>query len=198
MKRLHLISIMMIVALASLSGLAQAHTGEASGTGFMHGFGHPLGGVDHLLAMMAVGLWAGQLDGAASWRIPLAFVAMMVAGGVAGMLSVPLPMVESGIIGSLIVLGALIALATRLPVAGGMALVGLFAVFHGHAHGMEMPATSGPLLYATGFVAATVLLHAMGVALSLGLQQGQAMPKGLIRVGGGAIAAAGIYLVAGF
>src|SRR5258708_21754085 len=122
-----------VVAVAAGSDAA-AHTFGAHGAGFAQGIAHPLGGIDHLLAMVAVGLWAAQLGGRALWAVPAAFVAMMAVGGVAGMLGAALPLVEFGISGSLVVLGVLVALAARLPVAVSAVLVGLLALFHGHAH----------------------------------------------------------------
>lgn len=187
---------LLFAALSGLTGIACAHTGAVAGSGFVAGFAHPLGGLDHLLAMVAVGLWASQLGGGAMWRIPLAFVGMMIVGGMIAMSGAPLPVVELGIVGSVVVLGALVALATRLPVWAGMGIAGLFALFHGHAHGTEIPLASEPLLYAGGFVCATVLLHALGVAAGLGLNRG--LPAGLVRAGGGAIALTGVYLAAGF
>lgn len=186
---------LLLAGLLGLNGIAHAHTDGMINSGFLHGFAHPLGGFDHILAMVAVGLWAGQLGGAALWRVPLAFVAMLIIGGMAAMLGAPLPIVELGIIGSVVVLGALVALATRLPTWGGMGLVGLFALFHGHAHGAEMPLASEPLLYAGGFVCATVLLHALGMAAGFNLSR--SLPARLVRAGGGAIALTGVYLVTG-
>lgn len=122
-----------------LSAGAQAHTFGASGGGLVEGFVHPFGGPDHLLAMLAVGLWAAQLGGRARRAVPAAFVAMMAAGGVLALGGVALPGVEQGVAVSVLVLGLLIAAATRVPVPFGMLLVGVFALFHGHAHGGEMP-----------------------------------------------------------
>lgn len=143
---------------------AAAHTGHADGAGFLHGFLHPLGGIDHLLAMVGVGLWAAQLGGRALWLLPVAFVTMLAGGAVLGMAGVELPLVEAGIAASVAVLGLLVVLNKRVPVAAGMALVGAFAVFHGHAHGAEMPAAAQPLLYGFGFAVATALLHGAGIA----------------------------------
>src|SRR3546814_827787 len=121
---------------------ALAHTYGVYGGGFGAGFSHPLGGLDHVLAMVAVGVWAAQIGGRAMWLVPAAFVAAMIGGGLVGMAGVPLPMVELGIVASVVLLGALIALQSRLPLPLSMALVALFALFHGHAHGLEAPAAT--------------------------------------------------------
>lgn len=178
-----------------LPGGADAHTFGFAHDHFTAGFAHPLGGLDHLLAMIAVGLWAAQLGGRALWAVPAAFVTMMAVGGAAGMTGMALPNVELGITGSLLVLGALILAWARLPVWAGMALVGFFAVFHGYAHGAEMPAESAALGYAAGFVLATALLHGVGLAAALYTQK--AVSAWLIRLGGAGVAAAGVVLLIG-
>jgi urease accessory protein len=149
-------------ALAFAPALAQAHPGHGSGVGFTHGFAHPMMGLDHLLAMLAVGLWAAQLGGRAAWLVPAAFVSVMSAGSALGMSGANLPMVEQGIVASVLILGLLIATAARLPLGASAALVGVFALFHGLAHGTEMPASASGLAYAAGFAVATALLHAIG------------------------------------
>lgn len=183
-----------IVSVAVMAGLfaadAQAHVG-VHGAGLAAGMMHPFSGLDHLLAMVAVGAWAAQQGGRARWAVPLAFVAMMVAGGVWGSLGGWLPGVESGIAASVLVLGLLIAFAARLPVAAGMALVGSFALFHGYAHGAEMPAGAGPWLYAIGFLLSTLLLHVAGLGAGL------AMRARLMRLGGAGLALAGMWMLAG-
>jgi urease accessory protein len=170
---------------------ALAHAPGAGEAGLAAGFAHPLLGLDHVLAMVAVGLWASQLGGRALWLVPASFVALMMAG-VALAFVTPLPAVELGILGSLVVLGALVAFAARLPVAVGALIVGVFALVHGHAHGTEMPAAS--LLYAVGFVAATAMLHGIGVAAGL-YSKGKA--GWLVRAGGAAVAATGLILLIG-
>ncbi|MGQ9368717.1 HupE/UreJ family protein [Azospirillum sp. ST 5-10] len=155
------------IAAALLAAPALAHTGHPEGAGFVHGVLHPLGGIDHLLAMVAVGLWAARQGGRAVLLLPAAFVVMLVGGAALGMAGVALPAVEAAIAASVAVLGLLALLNRRLPLAAGMALVGAFAVFHGHAHGAEMPAGADALGYGLGFVAATVLLHAAGVVTAL-------------------------------
>ncbi|MDX1656497.1 MAG: HupE/UreJ family protein [Candidatus Competibacteraceae bacterium] len=170
------------------AGAAQAH-GGAHGLGFGRGFFHPLGGLDHILAMVAVGLWAAQQGGRALWAVPLTFLGMMAAGGLLGMAGIILPLVEAGIAASLLILGLLVALAARLPLVPGIGLVGLLALCHGQAHGLEMTST-GTLGYALGFTAASALLQ--GVAI-LGVWGG--LKGRLLRSGGAAIAAAGLLLV---
>jgi urease accessory protein len=155
-----------ITALA-FAASAEAHTFGAVGAGLSEGFFHPLGGLDHVLAMVAVGLWAAQQGGRALWRIPATFVAALVLGGGLGAAGVALPGVELGIAASVAVLGLLIALAARPSPVAGMALVGAFAVLHGQAHGMELPAAAAPGFYALGFALSTALLHVSGLAAGL-------------------------------
>lgn len=178
--------------LALTPALAQAHPGHGDIRGFTGGFSHPLSGLDHILAMVAVGLWAAQLGGRALWAVPASFVGFMVVGGALGMAGVHLPMVETGILVSILVLGLLIAAAVRLPAVAGMGIVGLFALFHGHAHGTELPAAATGVLYACGFIVATALLHACGIALGLLAQK--KLPAPAIRWAGAAIVVAGISL----
>lgn len=174
---------------------ALAHTGTGPVSGFTAGFGHPIGGLDHVLAMVAVGILAAQLGGKALWLVPASFVCMMVAGGLLGMTGLSVPFVELGIVGSVVVLGVVIAVGRRLPLALAMALVGFLAVFHGHAHGIEMPANASGLEYGTGFAVATALLHAAGIALGIGVEKAaQKLAPIAIRASGGAIAALGTLL----
>jgi urease accessory protein len=161
-----------IIACAAVIGVALAapafaHTGVGTHShGFAAGFLHPLMGLDHMLAMLGVGVWAAQLGKRATWLVPAAFVAVMVAGAGLALSGAALPMVEFGIAGSVLVIGALIAFGTRLPVGVAMGLVGLFALFHGHAHSTELPGFAHPAAYGAGFVAATALLHAGGVGIA--------------------------------
>ena len=148
---------------------AYAHVGIGTTSSFTAGFVHPLSGLDHMTVMIAVGLWAALKGGKAIWAWPLAFVGVMLAGGALGMLHVPLPFVEPGILASVVALGLLVALAVDLPVSAGVAIIGLFALFHGHAHGTEVPENAGGLEYMAGFAVATALLHAIGIAAGLGL-----------------------------
>ena len=176
---------------------ALAHTGAGTVSGFASGFGHPIGGLDHLLAMVAVGILASQQGGKSVWLLPLSFVGMMIVGGILGVANVALPFVELGIVGSVIVLGAVIALGKHLPTGAAMALVGLFAVFHGHAHGTEMPATASGIEYGIGFAVATAALHAIGLGLGMsGKKLAEKAAPVAVRAGGGAIAAAGVFLLA--
>jgi urease accessory protein len=192
-KPLLVLALALIAAAATASG-ASAHTFGAQGAGFAQGFAHPFGGVDHLLAMVAVGLWAAQRGGRALWAVPASFVAMMALGGVAGALGLTLPLVELAIAASLIALGLAVAFAIRLPVALSALLVGLFALFHGHAHGSELPETASALAYGIGFIAATASLHAIGVATGLLLKRDSG--RILVRLGGAGIAATGLLLAA--
>ena len=182
-----------VAALAVTAGTAQAHGLDASGAGFAAGFAHPLSGLDHLLAMGAVGLWATQLGGRALWQVPLAFLTMMAVGSLAGFTGLPIPAVEVGIVSSLLVLGALVAMSARLPVAIGAALVGLFALFHGHAHGTEMPQAASAALYGLGFVLATAFLHAAGLAF--GTVGANGIGRWAVRLGGAGVTAAGLLLL---
>ena len=142
-----------------------AHTLGNPVADFAHGIAHPLGGMDHILAMVAVGLWAAQRGGRFVWLLPLGFMGVLLAGGLLGVWGVPLPAVESGIAASVVVLGLLIAMAVRLHVLPALVLVGAFALFHGHAHGTELAAGTTAAAYAAGFVAATGALHLLGLAL---------------------------------
>ncbi|MEI9407483.1 HupE/UreJ family protein [Mesorhizobium salmacidum] len=189
-KRLCL-SVILLVAAAMP---AYAHVGIGTTSSFMAGFTHPLSGLDHMTVMLAVGLWAALKGGKAIWVWPAAFVGVMLAGGAFGMLHVPLPFVEPGILASVVALGLLVALAIDLPVSAGVAIIGLFALFHGHAHGTEVPENAGGLEYMAGFAVATVLLHAIGIAagMSLGLRF-----RGVARIAGAACAAIGVGLAFG-
>lgn len=155
------------IAAMLAGGPALAHTGAGAGTSLLDGLAHPLAGPDHLLAMLAVGLLAAQAGGRALWAVPASFVAAMALGGIAGMAGLGLPLVEFGIVGSVVVLGALVALAPRLKLAAACGIVGAFALFHGHAHGTEMAGDASAPLYAAGFLVATAALHALGVGLGL-------------------------------
>jgi urease accessory protein len=181
-----------------LPTIASAHPGHEATPGFIHGFLHPLGGLDHILAMVAVGLFAARLGGRALWLVPASFVVTMAAAGVAGMAGLALPYVEAGIALSLVVLGAAIAFEITMPVAAAMGLVALFAVFHGHAHGAEMPETMSGLAYGAGFLAATAALHALGIGLGLLIgRSGEMVGRRALQVGGSAAALAGAALLAG-
>lgn len=171
---------------------AQAHTGAGPAQDFSDGLRHPLYGLDHLLAMIAVGLWAAQAGGRALWAIPASFAGLMIVGGGLGMLHFPLPMVEAGILASVFLLGLLVAFAVRLPAWGGALLAGIFALFHGYAHGAEMPAAASGLSYAAGFLLATALLHLAGIALGIGLKKIPFAPA--LRVAGALVLLGGMFL----
>ncbi|MCP5158632.1 MAG: HupE/UreJ family protein [Gammaproteobacteria bacterium] len=177
-----------------MSGVVHAHTSGLPHMDFATGLAHPLSGLDHILAMVAVGLWAVQRGGHALWLMPLTFILTMVAGGLLGFLGMTLPYVELGIAGSVLILGLLVALASRLSLAASMALVGLFAMFHGYAHGAEMAVGASALWYSLGFMLATAALHAGGIGIALAARQG--LPARLLRIGGAAIAASGVFLLA--
>ncbi len=149
------------------SSLAYAHTGIDTQNGWVHGFIHPVGGLDHVLAMIAVGLWATQIGGRVVWLVPFTFVAVMTLGGLAGIIAVPFGYTEVGIIISLLVFGMLIAASIRLPVIVSAIIVAIFAFCHGYAHGAEMSQHISGFTYALGFVSATVLLHALGIGIGI-------------------------------
>ena len=183
----------LVVIATALAGPALAHTGAGAVHGFGAGLMHPLFGVDHVLAMVAVGLWAGLTGGRARFAYPLAFVGMMVLAGLWGMSGSSLPGVEIGIAVSVVVLGLAIALRATPPLAAGAAACAIFAVFHGHAHGAELPQGASGLGYALGFVLATAALHGAGLGLA-GLLAARA-PL-LARVAGGGLALAGVAILA--
>ena len=169
---------------------AGAHSMGAEGAGFITGLAHPFMGLDHLLAMLAVGIWAAQTGGSAVWRLPLSFVVMMAVAALISANGFSLPALEPFIAGSVMLLGLMVVFAIRLPINFSMLLVGLFAVFHGYAHGLEMPQASSAILYGSGFVLATTLLHLTGIGLGK-----VAYHKHLLsRLSGSIIAIAGLYL----
>ncbi|AWB23117.1 urease accessory protein [Methylobacterium currus] len=177
------------------SQAAFAHPGHGDAGGLVHGFAHPLSGADHLLAMVAVGLLAAARGGRALWAVPLAFLGMMAVGGALGAAGIALPFVEAGIGLSVVAFGLAAALGAGLPLAAALALVGAFAVFHGYAHGAEMPETASGLTYGIGFLAASGLLHLAGIGLGLAagrVAQGRALP-----FAGAAVAVAGVAVLAG-
>ncbi|ODR99393.1 urease accessory protein [Methyloceanibacter methanicus] len=188
-----------ILALCLVPSAALAHTGIGATSGFMHGFMHPLGGLDHLLAMVLVGIFAYQLGGRALWLVPLTFIAVMALGGFLGVADIPVPFVEIGIALSVIVLGAIVAFGIKAPVAVAMAIAGLFAIFHGHAHGTEMPMDASGALYGAGFIMATALLHAIGIGIGMLIgMMSQTFGKTVYRVAGGVASVAGLALLVGY
>jgi urease accessory protein len=194
MRRLILIAAALIASTA-----AQAHVGVGDTNGFVHGFAHPLSGIDHILAMVAVGLFAVHLGGRALYLVPLSFVGMMIVGGALGMAGIHLPYVEVGIGLSVVVLGIAVAFGLNAPTAIAMALVGFFAVFHGHSHGTEMPESASGLGYGAGFILATAALHAIGIGVGLAIGVAtEARGKRILQAVGGAMAVAGVAILAGF
>lgn len=185
-------------ALVVSASPAFAHLDPGEHGSFMTGISHPLSGADHILAMVAVGLWAALLGGRALWLVPIAFVGTMLAGFLAAMAGASLPFVEPVILASVIVVGLLAAIALNVATCTAMAMVGFFAVFHGYAHGGEIGG-AGPHAYAAGFVIATALLHAAGVAAGLfaGNLSKWDMGRALTRLAGAVTAASGVWLAIG-
>jgi len=181
------------VSLAALACPALAHVETGQVAGFLTGLTHPISGLDHVLAMVAVGLWGAQLGAPAIWLLPVTFPIMMAAGGLLGLLGVPLPGVEIGIAASAILLGAAVMTERRVPLYAAAALVGFFAVFHGHAHGTELPPAQSGLLYSLGFVVATGCLHAIGIAIGAI----HCWPAGRIalRIAGGVVGIGGMFFL---
>lgn len=191
MNPLKLARLAVLLVLGVTAGTASAHTGDLNVTGFVGGLAHPLLGLDHLLAMIAVGLWAAQQGGRALWAWPLTFVTVMAGGGLLAGVGVHLAHVETVVALSVLALGGCLALDRSWRPLVGMALVAGFAAFHGYAHGLERPPGAAPALYAAGFVLATVVLHGVGIAAGTGMRRWMhAMGMG--------IAATGAALLLGF
>lgn len=194
MNRMQRSVLPLVFALGSLAApaMVSAHAAEATGSGFMAGLMHPIRGLDHVLAMLSIGLWGSQLGAPGIWVLPVAFPMMMAVGGVLGIAGVPLPGTEIGIAFSVIMLGAVIALDFRPSLGVAVAIAAVFALFHGYAHGVELPAHTGAVAYSAGFVLATGLIHLAGIAIGLVIH----LPRGLqvVRTGGAGIAVAGVYL----
>jgi urease accessory protein len=169
---------------------AFAHTGSHAASGLVDGFAHPFGGLDHTLAMVAVGLFATVLGGRALWALPASFVSMILVGGLMGILGIEIPAVEAGIVLSVVILGAVLAAGSRCLISVAMMLTGMFAIFHGYAHGAEMPPEAAAALYCLGFVSSTALLH--GVGLAIGIVLGNR--KVVYRLAGAGISIAGVAL----
>ncbi|WP_421952149.1 HupE/UreJ family protein [Pelagibacterium sp.] len=185
-----------LVFFVAAAAPAFAHLDPIEHGSFAAGFSHPLFGLDHVLAMVAVGLWAASIGRRALWAVPAAFVATMAVGFGAALVGMPLPFVEPAILASVIFIGIMMALALPLPTAGVAAMVAFFALFHGHAHGGEM-GEAGALGYAGGFLVATALLHAIGVGAGLGLGRILATTRRTIftRIAGGLTALGGLWLI---
>ena len=183
-----------VVAIAALmmalASSAHAHAQQGQAQGLMAGLLHPLSGVDHVLAMIAVGLWGAQLGAPAIWLLPIVFPLVMACGGFLGLIGVPLPGIEVGIALSAVLLGAAVMTEQRPPLGVAATLVGVFAVFHGHAHGTELPAGQSAILYSLGFVVATGCLH--GVGIGIGLLNRWTAGRHVLRAAGAAISVAGI------
>jgi urease accessory protein len=184
---------LMFLTLLCFAHPAQAHVHKGEELSFLSGFRHPISGLDHVVAMIAVGLWGAQLGPPAIWVLPVAFPIVMALGGVLGLLGVPLPGTEIGIALSALALGAAVMTAWRPPLVLAAVLVGFFAVFHGYAHGHELPPGDNALLYSLGFVMATGCLHAVGIVIGL-VNRGYWGQRGL-RAGGAAIAATGMFFL---
>lgn len=173
--------------------IAFAHPQSGKAKGFLTGFRHPISGLDHVLAMIAVGLWGAQLGSPAIWLLPVAFPMVMAFGGMLGLMGIPLPGVEYGIAASAILLGAAVLFEVRPPLAVAAVLVGIFAIFHGHAHGTELPPGQSGLLYSMGFVIATGCLHAVGI--TMGAVHRWGWGQRLLRFAGAIVAGGGMFFL---
>ena len=175
-----------------------AHTGVGHTSGFVHGFGHPISGLDHVLAMVMVGVFAWQLGGRALWLVPTTFVAVMAIGGALGLAGIGVPFVEIGIAVSVVVFGAVVAFDLKAPTVAAIGVVGLFAVFHGHAHGAEIPEDAGGVAYAAGFMIATALLHLAGISAGFLIgKAGEHYGSVVVRLAGGLATVVGMVLLVG-
>jgi urease accessory protein len=193
MRQIPTFAVAMILLM--FAGVASAHEGAGITGGFASGFIHPVLGWDHVAAMVAVGLWGVFLGSPAIWILPVVFPLVMAFGGALGVIGVPIPAVETGIAASAIVLGAMVAFAARPPIWVAAVIVGVFAVFHGHAHGTELPGAANPLAYSLGFVIATGLLHLSGIAF--GMLAHWPIGKITVQAGGSVIALAGVGFLMG-
>jgi urease accessory protein len=185
-------------AIAGIPATALAHVGVGDTHGFSHGFAHPIGGLDHILAMIAAGMFAACLGGRSMWLVPTAFVLTMAVGGTLGIMGADVPFVEGGIAASVIVLGLAVALQWSVPTVAAMALVGFFATFHGYAHGAEMPADVPGLGYPLGFMLATALLHVLGIVIGLGIGRIGTRSRIALQAAGGAMALGGVAILTGY
>lgn len=195
MKRAAVTTFVIFFVLAPAAALA--HPGHDGAGGLAHGLVHPLTGIDHVLAMIAVGVLAAQYGGRALWLVPMSFLVAMAAAGAIGMAGIPVQIVEAGIGLSVVVLGLMIAFQIRPPTLVAMVVVGFFELFHGYAHGSEMPGGLAGLSFAAGFLGATALLLGAGVGLGLLLQR-RTLSRRLIQAGGGAMALVGVAVLANF
>lgn len=188
-------TLLLSLALAVTATAAAAHTGEGITGGFLSGLTHPIYGWDHVVAMVAVGLWGAFLGKPALYVLPVVFPLVMAIGAAMGIAGIPVPQVEAGIALSGVVLGLLVLAAVRLPMAIAAVIVGVFAIFHGYAHGTELPGAANPFAYAIGFVIATGALHLIGIAFGYLT----VLPKGkyIVQAGGGVIALVGAAFLFG-
>ena len=186
-----LLPLALLLTIALLAAPAWAHEQQGQAVGFVTGLLHPVSGLDHVLAMVAVGLWGAQLGAPAIWLLPITFPLVMAMGAMLGFLGVPVPGIEYGVAASGILLGAMVMLEVRPPLAGAALLVGFFAIFHGHAHGTELPPGQSALLYSMGFVMATGGLHAAGIGI--GTVHRWAPGRRLLRAAGAVVAAGGVF-----
>ena len=182
---------LLALVLVPAASLAHEETGQA--VGLLAGLAHPVSGLDHVLAMVAVGLWGAVLGAPAIWVLPVAFPLVMAVGGLLGLLGIPLPGVEIGIAVSAVVLGAMVLAEARPPLALAAVVVAIFAVFHGHAHGTEVAAGTSALFYSLGFVVATGLLHAAGILI--GVLHRWPAGRVLVRAAGGGVGLAGLFFL---
>lgn len=187
-----MIRLALVAALSLIAAPAFAHVGLGTTSSFAAGVAHPISGLDHITVMIAVGLWAALKGGRALWVWPAAFVGVMLAGGFMGMQQIPLLFVEPAILASVVALGLLVALAIDLPVWLGAVIIGAFAIFHGHAHGAEVPETEAGLLYMAGFALSTAALHGVGIAAAIGL--GRVGMRSVVRFAGAACVVVGLAL----
>jgi urease accessory protein len=185
---------LLLLSFASLP--AMAHSGGGVVGGFLAGFMHPLSGVDHILAMVAVGIWGAFLGSPAIWVLPVVFPLVMAFGGALGVVGIPLPATETGIAMSSLVLGLMVALGKRPPLWVAGTIVGIFAIFHGHAHGAELPTAADPVVYSLGFVIVTGLLHLSGIAI--GELTRWKVGRVVVRLTGVGIAAGGVAFLGGW
>ncbi len=191
--KIHAATLLALCALVALPAPASAHIVAHESIGFLSGLKHPISGLDHIIAMVSVGLWGAQLGRPAIWLLPVTFPLIMAVGGFLGLIGVPLPGTEIGIALSGVLLGAVVLLEARPPLIFAAALVGLFGLYHGHAHGAELPPGENALLYSLGFVLATGFLHLTGIAI--GLIHRWSWGRGALRLAGASVSACGLYFL---
>jgi urease accessory protein len=189
------ISVTLVLLAVALSPPAFAHTGQLTAGGFLSGFSHPIRGWDHVAAMVAVGIWGAYLGPPSIWTLPIVFPTVMAVGGAMGVAGLPVPPVEVMVALSGVVLGLMIVFAVRLPTVAAAVIVGIFAIFHGYAHGQELPKAANPAIFAMGFVLGTGVLHATGICFSL-LRQVR-YGEVIVRSIGGGICLTGVGFLTG-